>query len=497
MMYVTFKAGSMGVQCREIRNKNMKYLFSVLFVALACSTFGQVNYIYVSPNGNDDNTGNVNKPVQSIKRALELSHSFGGKRVSIQLSGGTYYLQEAVKIVNSPDFPSELEITASKGQEVFISAGRLLKTDWQRFKDGIFKTTVPVESKFERLFVNGNLQTMARYPNIDLSAKVFGGTAEDATYYVRVLTWGNPVGGYVHALDESKMGSLHYKITGVDDTDNLELEGGWQVKKLAHMSQNERYVENVLVELDEPGEWYLDKTAHVLYYYPTLGTDLSKAKFEVSHLKNSFIVNGSENKKLKNVHIRNLKFLHNERSFMDSKDTLAGSDRAFFRGGAIMLENTENSTIENCHFSDLGGNAVVFNKFNDRGTVTGCFISNIGASGVSMLGNCQDCLIQDNLFSNIGTIEKQGVAIYMNGVKKSGITQNTIIKTPGPGIKIENSNVAEIKIMQNESFKIFQEIRPMAEDMNKATGDNQLASKSGVQKPHLKSLVPSLKANHE
>lgn len=162
-----------------------------------------------------------------------------------------------------------------------------------------------------------------------------------------------------------------------------------------------------------------------------------------------------------------------------------------------MLENTENSTIENCHFSELGGNAVVFNNFNDRGTVTGCFISNIGASGVSMLGNCQDCLIQDNLFSNIGTIEKQGVAIYMNGVKKSGITQNTIIKTPGPGIKIENSNVAEIKIMQNESFKIFQEIRPMADDMNEATGDNQLESKSGVQKPHLKSLVPSLKANHE
>ncbi|MCF2446850.1 right-handed parallel beta-helix repeat-containing protein [Dyadobacter sp. CY345] len=475
----------------------MKFFLNVLFVAIASYSFGQVNYIYVSLDGNDNNTGKVNKPVQSIKRALELSYSHAGKRVSIQLSGGTYYLQEAVEIVNSPDFPLEIEITASKGQEVFISAGRLLKTDWQHFKGGIYRTPVPSGSTFEQLFVNGNLQPLARYPNIDSTAKVFGGTAEDATYYVRVLTWGNPVGGYVHALDENKTGSLHYKITGVDDTDNLELEGGWQFKKLAHMSQKERYVENVFVELDEPGEWYLDKTAHVLYYYPTLGTDLSKSKFEVSHLKNSFIVKGSENKKLKNVHIKNLNYLHNERSFMDSKDTLTGSDRAVFRGGAVALEDTQDCSIENCSFSGLGGNAVVFNNFNERGTVTGCFISNIGSSGVSMLGNCKDCLIQDNLFSKMGTIEKQGVAVYMNGVKKSSIVQNTIIKTPGYGIKIENCNLAEIKVVQNESVKIFQEIRPMADDMTETTGDGHQESNSGVQKPRLKAFVPSLKVNHK
>jgi len=471
----------------------MRFLLNVVCFVCTYPAFAQINYLYVASKGDDKNSGKPNEPVQSINRALELSRSYAGKKVSIQMLAGTYYLKEPVKIIHSENFPSELEITAAENQKVSISAGRLLTPDWQYFKNGIYRTSVPAGISFERFFVNGILQTLARYPNVDSTAKVFQGTAEDAIYYVRVLTWGNPFGGYVHALDEHRKGSLHYKITGVDDTDNLELDGGWQSRKSVHMSEKERFVENVFGELDAPGEWYLDKTVHVLYYYPAPATDLSKAKFEISSLKNSLILKGSDRGELKNVRIKNLNFVHTERSFMDSKDTLAGSDWNVYRGGALSFENTQDCRIEDCTFSDLGGNAIVFNNRNENGAVTGCLISNIGASGVSILGDCLNCVIKDNLFLNSGIIEKQGVAIFLNGVNKVNIYQNTMSGMPGPGLKIENSEMQNLQIELNNTFKIYQEVQPAGQDVMSSGSNNNSIPTSGVQKPKLKALIPILK----
>ena len=467
----------------------MKFLLSAIFFVFSSAVFAQINYIHVSPAGDDKNTGKSDSPVKSVAKAVELSQSYGRTKVSILLQQGTYYLSAPVEITNTENSPAELEITAANRQKVVISAGRVLSTDWSHFKGNIYRTSVPEGISFERFFVNGILQTLARYPNLDKRAKVFRGTAEDATFYVRVLTWGNPVGGYVHALDEKKRGSLHYRITGVDDTDNLELDGGWQIRKPVHMAEKERFVENILGELDAPGEWYLDKTLGVLYYYPSSGTDLSKAKFEVSNLKSSFILKGKDSDRLKNVKIKNLNFAHNERLFMDSRDTLTSSDFSVFRGGAVLFENTLNCSVEACSFSDLGGNAVVLNNFNENGSLAGCYISNIGANGAMILGDCNNCLIADNLFSNIGVIEKQGVAILLNAVKKINIEQNTFFEMPGPPIRAENCDLKNIQIRLNNHFNDYQELRAAPGEQSYQFQNGPDNPKSGVQNSALKALL--------
>lgn len=441
----------------------VKFWLSIVFFVRIISVAAQPVAIYVSPQGNDKDPGEMKTPVRSVKRALELSQLYSGKKVSIQMLAGTYYLSEPVVLTATEKAPSALEICAFENQKVFISAGRQLKTDWQKYKAGIYQTRIPEGISFERFYINGALQTLARYPDADENAGVFQGTAEDATYYVRVLTWGNPYGGYVHALDEEKEGSLHYKITGVDDTDNLELDGGWQSKKVRSMARNEHFVENIMGELDAPGEWYLDRSMHMLYYYPGKGVDLSKVNVEVSNLRNSFVLQGNELFKLKNVSLKNLNFIHNERTFMDSRDTLPGSDRAVYKGGAVRLENTDSCEIENCTFTGLGGNAMVFSGGNGNISVSGCLIADIGASGVLFMGNNNHGIIKNNLFRNLGVIEKQGVGVYLNKAGKMTITQNTFNNLPGPGIKAENCNMQEIKAEDNKEVDVYQEIkRPTA-----------------------------------
>lgn len=478
----------------------MRRILILVFLVLTFPAIAQVHYIYVSPKGNDENAGTLSKPVKTLEKALAVMDQYSGKKVSIQLLAGTYYLTETVKIMPSLKSPSQLEIKAYENQKAIISAGRVLKPDWHHFHSGIYRAPIPADISFERLYVNGILQTMARYPNSDSTAKIFNGTAADATFYVRVLTWGNPSGGYVHGLDETQKGSLHYRITGVDDTDNVELDGGWQYKYPSHMDEKYHFVENVLGELDTPGEWYLDKSINMLYYHPKAGLDLSMAVIEVSNLKNSIELTGTATGPVQNVTLKDLWFCHNERTFMDSREMLPGTDRAAYRGGAVVLEGTENCKIEDCTFSDLGGNAVVFNKYNRNDAVTGCLVSHVGANAVSFFcdgtglaenGRSFNCLVENNLLQYVGAIEKQGTGIHLNGAIGIEIRQNTIYHAPGPGIKIENTDVETLKFSPNEIVDEYREILP-------GTGKKdeyyvKPGSNAGVQKQSLKRLLPSVK----
>jgi hypothetical protein len=429
----------------------------------------QVNHLYVSPGGNDTNAGTMKKPVKSLQKALLLAGNFAGKKADIQLLGGTYYLEETIKIVSTDRLPSDLRIKAYAGQRVIISAGRRLKPDWQFFKDGIYKAYIPADVLFERLYVNGRLQTLARYPNADTTAGVFNGTAEDATYYVRVLNWGNPYGGYVHALDENKRGSLHYKITGVDDTDNVELEGGLPYNKAVHWDKKNHFVENILGELDQPGEWYLDRTLGILYYFPSAGTDLSKAVVEVSHLKNSIELLGSIDKPLKNIQFRGLEFRHNERTFRDNRAGVRGSDWPVYRGGSLLLSGTENCTIEGCTFIGVGGNAIMLSGYNKLDTVRNCFIAHTGASAVSMIAEeltghdktfSRECAITGNTIRHVGEIEKRGSGIHLSGAQKITASGNSIYHVPGIAIRQEATSSGDsTRLINNRIAGEYREIK--------------------------------------
>ena len=52
----------------------------------------------------------------------------------------------------------------------------------------------------------------------------------------------------------------------------------------AHLTNGGKpsYVENAYELLDQPGEWYLDKSDHTVYYIPRKGEDLDRADVEAA-----------------------------------------------------------------------------------------------------------------------------------------------------------------------------------------------------------------------
>lgn len=423
--------------------------------------------IYVAPNGNDHNIGSLTQPFKTPERAIQEARKAVEKDLVIYFRKGIYYLQKPILLNLETVKTRSLVISSYPGEKAYISAGQLLKPKWKVFKKNIYVAAVPENIDFERLFVNGKLQILARYPDYDPAARVFNGTSADATAPERIRRWKDPAGGYVHGLHSGEWGGFHYMIMGIDEKGELRLEGGWQNNRPSPLHQEFRFVENIFEELTAPGEWFLDKNKNMLYYYPPTGMDLSRAKIEVSRFRNSIEIKGKDKIPVSGIEIKNIIFLHNERSFMETKEPLLRSDWTIYRGGSVFMENTRDIKITGCQFADVGGNAIMLSGYNRGNVINNNHIYGAGANGIAFVGKTdavrspsfgyenyvlyehldktpgpksdhypKECTAENNLIHDIGKIEKQAAGIQIDIAGNIKVKHNSIYNTPRAGINI-------------------------------------------------------------
>ena len=468
-------------------NSIQKILFAVAFW-WPMGLLAQTN-IYVSPKGNDANEGLESKPLASIGRAVAEARKLSGE-VNINLLEGTYYLSQPI-VFTAEDSRKENETLTIKNfdnQKVSISGSVVLNLKWNAYKNGIWQTNVNQDLNFDELFVNGQLQKMARYPNYDPLAKYFNGTAEDAISKERVARWKLPEGGYVHALHQNEWGDFHYIITGKNDKGELAIEGGWQNNRKMGMHKKYRFVENVFEELDTVNEWFYDKKAKILYYYPPKGLDIKTAKFETPQIAHLFEFKGSETKPVKNISIEGLTLTQTLRTFMENREPLLRSDWTIYRGGAVLYDGAINCSLKNCSLSNLGGNAVFFNNYNRNCEVSGCLIAEIGASAFCFVGDpnavrspsfeywqfvplaqidrtpgpktnnySAECKVYDNLMFNLGLVEKQSAGVELSMCQSITVSHNTIYDVPRAGINVSEGTWGGHVIEYNDVFNTVKE----------------------------------------
>ena len=470
-----------------IMSKIQKTVIALAFLWPAV-LFAQTN-IYVSPEGNDANRGSAGKPFATISRGLAEARKTPGK-VSINLMEGTYYLNQPIVFTpeDSPKGNEILTITNFDNQKVAISGSVALKLKWEPYKNGIWKAKVTQELIFDELFVNGQLQHMARYPNYNPKAQYYGGTAADAISKERAAGWKSPEGGYVHALHGYQWGDFHHVITGKNDKGEPTLEGGWQNNRRMGMHDKYRFVENVFEELDAVGEWFYEKKTQTLFYYPAKGLNLINAKIEVPQIPHLFEFKGSETNPVQNVNIEGLTLTHTLRTFMQNREPLLRSDWTIYRGGAVVYDGAVNCSLKNCTLSDLGGNAIFFNNYNRSCLVSGCQISDIGASAFCFVGDPKavrspsfeyneyvplanldrtpgprtnnysaECKVYDNLMFNLGLVEKQSAGVQLSMCQSITVSHNTIYDVPRAGINVSEGTWGGHVIEYNDVFNTVKE----------------------------------------
>ncbi|AKD57121.1 right-handed parallel beta-helix repeat-containing protein [Spirosoma radiotolerans] len=458
----------------------MKNLIVPVFF-LATSTLYAQTQLFVAPSGNNANPGTLARPLASLEKALTKVKSSPSDKVQIFLRKGIYYLPKTVRIDPQITQGKSLTISNYQTETAQLSGGRRLQLRWKKNPNGIW-TAVVTGPAFEQLLVNGQKQVLARYPNYDAKARVYNGTAADALSDERIRRWKAPKGGYVHALHKGEWGDFHYRITG-KEAGQVKLEGGWQNNRPAPMHPQERFVENIAEELDAPGEWFYNRTTHVLSLMPPPGVNLTTARIDVSRLKGLLELKGNPKDPLKNVHVHTIRFVNAERTFMETNEPLLRSDWMIYRGAAVFLENTENCQFTNCEFTELGGNALFMSAYNRNSVVKGSYFHAIGASAICFVGDSsavrspafryeefvpyakQDrlpgpkseaypaqCVAEDNLIHHIGQLEKQAAGVEISMASGIVVRHNSIYQVPRAGINISEGTWGGHLLEYNDVF---------------------------------------------
>ena len=426
--------------------------------------------LYVSPTGDDANPGSDDRPLKSFAAAQNAARAHrAAAPVTIHFAGGVYYLPEPLVLTPQDSGSKDAPVVwqADEGQTVVVSGGEKLSPNWTPYKNGIFQTPAPADLATDQLFANGERQILARYPNYDPSVLIFNGYAADAISPQRVATWSDPAGGFMHAMHPSLWGDFSYLITGKDADGKLTLVGGWQGNRPAAPHKKYRFVENIFEELDAPGEWFLNRTTRVLYFYPPANVDLPTASIEAVRLKNLIEFRGSEQSPVKWITFRGFTFRHTLRTFMETKEPILRSDWTIYRGGAVLFNGAEDCSLENSFVDQVGGNAVFVNDYNRRVAIKGCRIERSGAGGVMFVGDPgavrsplfqygqtqpidqidrtpgpksnnypADCRVEDCLITQVGRVEKQSTGVGMDMAARITVSHCSIYDMPRAGINI-------------------------------------------------------------
>ena len=294
-------------------------LLCLVGLLLARPGFSATDY-FVAPDGSDANAGTKAKPFATLERARvavrERMASQGALRrnITIYLRGGDYLRTNALELTATDSGTADAPITwrAYKNEHVRLLGGRTLTgfapvsdatiivrldeparghvvqlnlralgiTDFGEMKSrGFGRPTVPAHCE---LFFDHRPMTLARWPNEGEFAKIAGYPVGQKDEHGGQL--GELTGGFNYSGDRPRRWR---------DTSDLWIHGYWaydwanSYEKVASLDVEQRLVKtlppyghygfrkdqrvyflNVLEELDQPGEWFLDCKSGVLYFWP-------------------------------------------------------------------------------------------------------------------------------------------------------------------------------------------------------------------------------------
>lgn len=458
--------------------------------------------VYVSPTGDDSQSGSEQSPLKSIKKAVELmteyadSEENSGGKLQIVLRGGVYRLNEGISIKNFKYADTSLEICAYDGETAELNASKIipasafekvsdedvLKRVYADVRDNLYvadlsalgitdfgaleeKTAGNFTKRGFDLYFNKEPLTLGRYPNEGLENIGLIMSDDKTNNKLEFKAPDNAAARWATASDMRIYGLLYYgwfetyQKASVNEEKNL-IELSKYPTYGASQARGKYYVYNLLEEIDVPGEYYLDRENAKLYLYPP--EDLAGAQIEyINGLKSAVIkIENSENVTLKNLTL-----------CQNAGDAISVS-------GASQSVHSKNILIDNCHVYNCTSGGVNFNWFTvSDATVRDCEVFNVGARGIHVQSPNTDTtlapaniLIENNYLHNTSMYNKlYNPSIYVAG---AGITvrNNTIHDAPhsaiqygGHDILIENNNVYDVCKESDDSGAIY-------------TGNNWIAS---------------------
>jgi hypothetical protein len=437
-------------------NETLLILGTTLLLALP----GPAAQLYVSTTGSDINPGTSAKPFATLERARDEVRKLrqdgrltkGG--ATIWLRGGDYLRTNALQLTaadsGTPDAP--IIWCACKGENVRLLGGRklagfqpvtdpatfarlpevarghVLQSDLSAFGLAEFgKMTSrgfgrPQTAAHCELFFGGRPMTLARWPNEGAWEQIAGvpdagatkdehggniGMLEEGFLYNgdRPRQWKDTSDLWVHGYWSWDWANSYERVASIDFEHRL-IKTAAPFGLYGFRKGQRFYFLNVLEELDQPGEWFLDRKTGVLYFWPPAQAQQASIPLSQPEILLSLLAEPL----LKLTHVSHV--------------TFRGLILEATRSSAVQIHGGVSNCVAGCLIRNIGNYGVTIEGGSGHGVIS-CDIFDTGDGGVSLDGGDRQTLRPGGHFVENCHFARQGrwSKCYVPAVLIGGVGQ--------------------------------------------------------------------------
>jgi len=439
--------------------------------------------LHVARNGNDAWSGRLDAPnaagsdgpfatparARAEIRRLKAAGGLPGGGAVVEIRAGVYELAEPLDLGagDSGTEASPIVYRARTGDEVRLAGGRVIRgfapvTDaavLDRLDDAAKGKVLQADLKALgiadfgeakgggiELFFGDKPMTLARWPNegfvtiadvvVQDGHQIHGARGSKVGRFTydgdRPARWLGEKDPWLHGYWFWDWSAERQKIESIDPAQRI-IAVAPPYHGYGYRKGQWYYAFNMLCELDSPGEWYLDRQAGVLYFWPPEPTD--KAPAVVSVLPSLLAVKNA------------------------SHVTLRGFILEAVRGTAVTISACTRVEVAGCTIRNAGGSAVSIDGGSEC-AVIGCDIHDTGRGGISLSGGDRTALAparhraENNNIHDYGRWER----MYQAGVHLAGVgnivRRNLIHNAPHMAIMFGgNDHVIELNEIHSVCYE--------------------------------------------
>jgi hypothetical protein len=397
--------------------------------------------------------------------------------IDVVLADGTYRLSGPLTFDSAAGDSATgghtITYGAASGAHPVISGGQQV-TGWSQGSGGVWSATVPAGTDTRQLYVDGVRANRAS----GSVATTFTRTATGYTTSNTTLAGWQNISNveFVYNVGWTQMRCGVASVSGTTVTMQQPCFDNSTKKQYGVNADLPSSIENAKELLNNPGEFYLDKPAHTLYYLPREGQQMSTADVEIPNLQNVITGNGTASNPLRGLTLSGLTVEYGGWTSPNASDgfsevqanmRLTGANAWQYQGSCDRFSTTDPGTCPygnwtmtpgNVTFSYTNGLTLTGNTFQHLGaaglqlgqgvtnsSITGNAFTDISGNGVE-IGNGTDAnptdvtvlptgnTVADNWIHNVAVEYTGGVGIFQGYTVNDTITHNQINNVPYSGI---------------------------------------------------------------